>query len=149
MAVALRNVVKAIDHNQPVFRVLNMEQLVSELLGTGRLNMFLLGAFALLALTLAAVGIYGVLSYSVAQRSQEIGIRIALGSTQRRVLRLVLKEAVFLSHAGVVIGIGGALALTRFMAGMLYATKSYDPLTLALGPVLLMAVGLVAGYLPA
>jgi predicted permease len=149
LAAALRNEVRAIDPNQPVFRVLTMEQLLSESLAARRLNMLLLGGFALLALVLAAVGIYGVLSYSVAQRSKEIGIRMALGSTQRRVLRLVLNEAVLLSLVGVVIGIGGALALTRFMAGLLYATKPNDPLTLVLGPVVLIAVGFVAGYVPA
>jgi putative ABC transport system permease protein len=148
-AAAVRNEVKMLDANQPVFDVVSMDALLSESVATRRFSMFLLGAFALLALVLAAVGIYGVLSYSVAQRSREIGIRVALGSTQGRVLKLVLGEAALLTAAGIVIGVGAALALTRFMAGLLYNVRATDPLTLFAVSALLIVVGLLAGFLPA
>ena len=148
-AAAIRNQVKAIDANQPVFNILAMDELLADSLATRRLSLALLGSFALLALGLAAIGLYGVLSYSVAHRSQEIGIRMALGSTQTRVLNLVLREAVLLALAGVVLGIAGALVLTRFMASLLYNTRAYDPLTMIAVSALLLVVGLLAGYLPA
>ena len=148
-AAALRSIVKKIDPNQPVFDIVSLEQLLSESLATRRLNMLLLGSFALLALALAAVGIYGVLSYSVAQRRHEIGIRMALGSDRGRVMKLVLGEAVSLSLAGVVGGIAGALLLTRFMSSLLYNTRASDPLTMVCVSALLIAVGILAGYLPA
>jgi len=149
MATAVRKAVKALDGGQPVFDVGPMEESLSASLATRRFSMLLLGVFALFALGLAALGIYGVLSYAVAQRSQEIGIRVALGSTQGRVLKLVLSEAALLTTAGMVLGVGGALSLTRFMAGLLYKVKPTDPLTLIAVSALLMITGLLAGFLPA
>lgn len=148
-ATVLRNIVKKIDPNQPVFDIVSMERQLAGSLAARKLNMILLAGFALLALALAAVGIYGVLSYSVAQRRHEIGIRMALGSDRGRVMKLVLREAVFLSLAGVVIGIVGALVLTRFMASLLYNTRASDPLTMFSVSALLIVVGMIAGYVPA
>jgi predicted permease len=148
-AAALRNAVKELDRNQPVFDIVSMEEQLSESLAARRLNMLLLGAFALLALTLAAVGTFGVLSYSVAQRSHEIGVRMALGSDRLRVIQLVMREAILLSLAGAVFGLAAALGLTRFMSSLLYSTRAADPLTMVLVSVLLVLVGAFAGFLPA
>ncbi len=149
MASVLRHEVQSLDANQPVFSVVPMDELLAESFAMRRLSLTLLGTFAFVALSLAAIGLYGVLSYSVAHRSQEIGIRMALGSTQQRVLNLVLTEAALLSLGGVALGIAGALALTRFMASLLFKTQAYDPLTMVCVSVLLLAVGIFAGYMPA
>ncbi|MGC2696282.1 MAG: ABC transporter permease [Candidatus Angelobacter sp.] len=146
---ALRRIVANLDPNLPVSNVISMEQQLSASLATRKFNMVLLTAFALLALALAAVGIYGVLSYSVAQRSHEIGVRMALGSDRGRVMKLVLREAVWLSMAGVLLGVAAALGLTRFMASLLYNTRSTDPLTMISISALLIAVSVLAGYMPA
>lgn len=148
-AAAIRNQAKTLDPNQPVFNIVTMDELLAESLATRSLSLALLGGFALLALALAALGIYGVLSYSVAQRRHEIGIRMALGSDRGRVTRLVLREAIFLTLLGVGVGVGGALALTRFMSSLLYNTRAYDPLTMACVSGLLITVGILAGFLPA
>ncbi len=149
MTSAVRKEVKAIDSQQPVFDIQPMEARLSESLATRRSTMVLLASFAGLALMLAGVGIYGVLSYSVTQRAHEIGIRMALGSSQRRVLNLVLNEAVLLAIGGVLLGLAGALALTRFMSGLLYNVRANDPLTMLAVSGLLICISLVAGYLPA
>ncbi|HEU4416040.1 MAG TPA: ABC transporter permease, partial [Candidatus Angelobacter sp.] len=148
-AAALRKIITRVDPTQPVSNVVSVEQLLSESLAARRFNMVALGAFALLALVLAAVGIFGVLSYSVAQRSHEIGVRMALGSDRARVLKLVLREAAWLSVTGSALGIAGALALTRSMSSLLYHTSVFDPLTMIAVAVLLITVGTLAGYVPA
>jgi putative ABC transport system permease protein len=148
-SAALRRTVAKLDPNQPVSDIVPMEQYLAASLAARKFNMIALAAFALLALVLAAVGIFGVLSYSVAQRSHEIGVRMALGSDRIRVMKLVLREAAWLSLAGVVVGIAGALALTRFMASLLYHTRSSDPLTMISVSALLITVGILAGYIPA
>ena len=126
-----------------------MDEHLSASLGDRKFNMVALGAFALLALLLAAVGIFGVLSYSVAQRTHEIGVRMALGSDRARVIKLILREAAWLSVTGALCGTAGALALTRFMASLLYHTSVFDPLTMACVSALLIGVGILAGYMPA
>jgi putative ABC transport system permease protein len=148
-AAALRSAVKELDRNQPVFDIVSMKEQLSEALAARRMNMLLLGSFALLALTLAAVGTFGVLSYSVAQRAHEIGVRMALGSDRLRVLRLVMREAIMISLAGAVLGLAAALGLTRFMSSLLYNTRVTDPWTLVLVSVLLVVVCAFAGFLPA
>ncbi|HYL92973.1 MAG TPA: ABC transporter permease [Alphaproteobacteria bacterium] len=149
LTAALRHEVKALDASQPISEIATMEQLLSESVAARRLNTILLASFAMLALALATVGIYGVMSYSVAQRSHEIGIRMALGSNQGRVLKLVLGEAIILTLCGVGLGITGALLLTRYMASLLFAVKASDPLTMVSVSLLLIAVGTLAGYVPA
>jgi len=148
-SAALRRIVAKLDPAQPVSDVTSMEQKLSASLAARKFNMVALGAFALLALVLAAVGIFGVLSYSVAQRSHEIGVRMALGSDRARVIKLILLEAAWLSLAGTLIGVGAALALTRFMASLLYHTRPTDPLTMVSVAVLLIGCGVLAGYVPA
>jgi predicted permease len=148
-AASFRKAVKDVDPNQPVFDLISLENQLSESLATRRLNMLLLSTFALLALTLAAVGTFGVLSYSVAQRTQEIGVRMALGSDRFGVIKLILREAIVLSFAGAILGLAGALALTRFMSSLLYSTHSADPLTMLTASILLIIVGGLAGYWPA
>jgi putative ABC transport system permease protein len=111
--------------------------------------MLVLLCFAAMALALGVVGVYGVMSYSVAQRSHEIGVRMALGSDQGRVLRLVLNQTVILAVIGVAIGVAAALAFTRFMSSLLYSVRPSDPYTMVAVSILLMIVSALAGYIPA
>jgi len=149
LAAALRNEVKAIDPNQPVFRVMTMEQLLSESLAARRLNMFLLGGFALLALVLAAVGIYGVLSYSVAQRSKEIGIRMALGATRHEVLGMILRESLLVVAAGAIVGAAAAQAGARVVSTLLFGVSAQDPATAVIAACVLVAAAVAAAFIPA
>jgi len=114
-----------------------------------RFSMLLLGMFAVLAMTLAVVGIYGLMSYSVSQRSHEIGLRMALGSETSRVIRMVIREGLALSGLGVAMGIGYAIAMTRVMSGLLFGIAPTDPLTYAALSLLLITVTVVACYIPA
>jgi ABC-type antimicrobial peptide transport system permease subunit len=126
-----------------------MEQRLNASLAQSRFQLSLLGALALLALLLAAIGIYGVMSYLVAQRNHEVGLRMALGAGQRQVLSLIMKRGIALSLIGVGLGIAGALALTRFIKSLLYGVYPTDPPTFLVVSVLLLAVSLVAIYIPA
>jgi putative ABC transport system permease protein len=141
--------IQAVDKEQPVSDVRTMEIWLAESTARTRFGTLLLGAFACAALLLAAVGIYGVISYSVAQRRNEIGIRMALGAQGRDVLRLVVGQGMRLVLAGVGLGLLGALALTRVMSGLLYGVAATDPATFAANALLLTAVSLVACYIPA
>ena len=149
VAAAMRGVVRGIDKDQPVQRVAMMQELIAESTAEPRFQARLLGAFSMLALILAAVGIYGVLAYSVTQRTHEIGIRMALGAERRDVLSLVLGRTVVLAGAGVVLGTAGALAATRVLATYLYEIKPTDPATFATVAALLTSVALMAGLIPA
>ena len=124
-------------------------RLLSSTIADRKFNMFLLGAFAAVALSLAAVGIYGLIAYSVAQRTRELGIRIALGAVPRDVLLLVIRQGVTLALAGIVIGSLGAIALTRWMRSMLFQVDPLDPLTFAAVGVALAAVAIGATWAPA
>jgi putative ABC transport system permease protein len=126
-----------------------MENVISESLWWERVSGFTLGIFAAISLLLAAVGIYGVFSYSVSQRTHEIGIRTALGATRGDILRMVVREGALLTLAGVGAGILAALALTRLLASLLYGVRPRDPLTFVALSLLLAAVALVASYVPA
>lgn len=146
---AVREAVAAIDKNEPVADVSSMDQLVSKSVSGSRFTMLLLVVFAMLALILAIIGIYGVMSYSVAQRTNEVGIRVALGAQRRDVLVLMLGQGMRLALAGIAIGIVAALALTRLLATFLFSVSATDPVTFAAVAVLLAIVALVACYIPA
>lgn len=149
LANTIREKVLEVDRDQPVSDVRTMEQVFEATLGQRRLTMLLLGAFAGVALLLATVGIYGSIAYSVAQRTQEVGIRRALGAQQGDILRLILKQGLRLALAGVAAGVGGAFALTRVIRSMLFHVGATDPATFAGIAVLFVTVALVASYLPA
>jgi putative ABC transport system permease protein len=146
---AIRQEVWAIDRGVPITDARTMEQILAAVTSQPRFNTILLGIFAAVALILAGVGIYGVLSYSVTQRAREIGIRIALGARRGDVLRLVVKQGMFLALLGVAIGLAASFALTRLMTGLLYEVSATDPATFALIAVILTLVAFVACYLPA
>ena len=146
---SIRRMSREMSNEQVIFGAQTMEQIISESLAARRFSMILLGTFAALALMLSSVGIYGVISYLVARRTQEIGVRMALGANRADVVRLVLRDGMKLAFAGVGVGILCALALTRLMAKMLYGVTATDPLTFLAVAVLLLIVAMVACCLPA
>ena len=149
LADLIRTEVQAIDKDQPTDKITTMSSVVGASIATRRFYMRLLGSFAALAFILAAVGIYGVVSYSVAQRTREIGIRMALGAKRTDVLRLVLVEGFRLTMLGVVLGLGGALAATRLLTDLLFEVKPTDPMIFIALSTLLTVVALLASYIPA
>jgi putative ABC transport system permease protein len=149
LANTIRETVLAMDRDQPVSDLRTMEQVFEATLGQRRLTMLLLGLFASVALLLATVGIYGSIAYSVAQRTQEVGIRRALGAQQGDILRLILLQGLRLVLAGVAIGLCGAFALTRVMKNLLFHVQATDPAAFAGIAILFVAVALAASYLPA
>jgi predicted permease len=146
---AVREAVWSLDRDLPIPSIQTMEQILSERVAQRRLNMLLLGLFALVALVLAAVGIYGVMSYAVTQRTHEIGLRMALGAQPREVLGLVVRQGMKLVLAGLVIGLVTTLALTRLMASLLFDVSATDPITFAAIALLLIGVALMACWIPA
>jgi ABC-type antimicrobial peptide transport system permease subunit len=146
---AVREVLRDLDPDVPAYRPLSFERVVARSLWRQRMQGTTLGVFAALALVLAVVGIYGVISYTVAQRMRELGVRVALGASSRQVLGLVLGHGARLTLVGLVIGMAGALALTRLLTRLLYGVAPTDPLTFTLVPVLLAAVSIVACWIPA
>jgi putative ABC transport system permease protein len=149
LAAAIRNQVRALDPNEYVGRVVSMDEQLSNSVAGRRFQMLLLSIFAAVALVIAAVGIYGVISYAVSQRTQEIGIRMALGAQTRDVLRLVIWRGMSLALIGVALGLAGALALMRVMKNLLFEVSSTDPATFALIALLLVGVAFIASYIPA
>jgi putative ABC transport system permease protein len=149
MASALRENLKALDPSLAAFQPRVMEDVIAEATQSTGIQTYLLGSFAALALILAAVGLYSVLAYLVTQRTREIGIRMALGARHTHVLRLVMSHGGKLTAAGLVLGVGGALALTRFMKSLLFGVTTKDPATFAGVVVMLAVVALAACYIPA
>jgi predicted permease len=145
----LRQAVRRADATMPVFEMQSMEQTVDEALFNERMLALLSASFGLLATVLAAIGLYGVMSYTVSRRTREIGIRIALGAERTTVVWMVLREVALLTVIGIGIGVPGALGLSRFVRSQLYGIEPSDPVTLLLAATTLAAVGLFAGYLPA
>ena len=146
---AVRSEVAALDQDLPLYSVATLEEYVAASLAQQRFQTLLLTLFAMVALILTAVGLYGVVSYSVAQRTREIGIRMALGARMTDVLKLIMKGGMALALTGVGLGLVGALALTRFIASLLFGVSATDAATFITVPVVLLAVALFACYLPA
>jgi putative ABC transport system permease protein len=149
LAAAIRKQVREIDPNEPVNQIITMDERLSNSVAVRRFQMLLLGVFAAVALVIAAVGIYGVVSYAVSQRTHEIGIRMALGAQASDVLRMVIWRGVSLALIGVALGLAAALALTRVIKNLLFEVSTTDPATFALIALLLIGVSLIASYIPA
>jgi len=145
----MRKTVTDVDPVQPLFDMQTMEERISQSLAQRRLIMLLIAAFAMLAMILAGVGVYGVFSYWVSQRRQELAIRLALGSSRPELLRLIVSQAMRLILAGGVIGIAGAWFLDRLLASMLVGVKVHDPVSLSLAWVLMTLIALVGSCVPA
>ncbi len=146
---AIRDELRALDPTLPVYEVTTMDQLLDESVRAERFSTLLLGVFAALALALGSIGIYGVMSYTVSQRTREVGVRMALGAANSNVVSLVVRQGMLLAAAGVLLGAVGALALSRVLSGMLYQVSSTDPFTFVSVIVLLVFAALIACYLPA
>jgi putative ABC transport system permease protein len=149
VVATVKSQVWSVDRQQPLSRIQPLEDVIAASIAPRRFNMLLLGIFATLALLLAAVGIYGVISYTVAQRSREIGVRMALGARRSDVLRLIVRQGMSLALAGMGAGLAASFALTRLMANLLFGVSPSDPLTFGLIALLLGSVALLACYLPA
>jgi putative ABC transport system permease protein len=146
---AIRGVVASVDKDQPIFAIVTMNQLLNDSVSTQRTTLVLLGLFSGLAVTLAAVGVYGVMACSVAQRTHEIGVRMALGAPPRDISRMVLKQGLRIAFIGVAIGLAASIGLTRLMSSLLFSVGANDPATFAGVAILLMLVALLACYIPA
>jgi putative ABC transport system permease protein len=149
LASSIRGVVAEIDKDQPISGISTMNQVILNSVSTRRITLILLGLFSALALVLAAIGIYGVISYSVAQRTHEIGIRMALGAQKRDVLRMILAQGVKIAGIGVVAGMAASFGLTRLMTKLLFSVSAADPLTFAAVAIVLILVAMLACYIPA
>ena len=146
---AIRSAVSALDRDLPVSRLYTLDQLMNESVAAPRFRTMLVTLFAMVGLVLAAVGIYGVMAYTVSERTRELGVRVALGATRREVLRVVMTEAAVLAAAGVVLGIAGAAATTRLFGALLFGVTPTDPSTFASVAAILMSVALAGSYVPA
>ena len=149
IAPAVRREVLSIDKDQPIYNVRTMEEVVAQSMGTRRASTLLFTVFAGAALILAAVGIYGVMAYSVTQRTQEIGIRMALGAQAGDVLRLVIRQGMVITLIGIAVGVAGAVGMAKIIGSLLFDVPPTDPTTFLGIPLLLVAVALIACYLPA
>ncbi|HEY3743813.1 MAG TPA: ABC transporter permease [Bryobacteraceae bacterium] len=149
VASAVRAKVLAMDRNQPIYGVRTMDEVVSTSVEQPRLSLDLLGLFAALAFVLAAIGVYGVIAFTVSQRKHELGIRIALGAQSADIRRMMIGQGARLAIAGVALGLAGALYLARFMSPLLYGVEARDPLTFTIVPILLIGVTIAASWIPA
>jgi putative ABC transport system permease protein len=149
LVAAVRPKIAEIDPTLPISGILNMDDVVATSVAQPRLIMQLVGTFAVFALLLAAIGMYGVMAYSVSQRKQEIGIRMSLGAGPPEILRQVVRQGMALALAGVVIGVLASLALTRLLAGLLFGVRATDPSVFAVAAVVLALSALLACYVPA
>jgi putative ABC transport system permease protein len=149
LVAAVRGAVWSIDGDQPVYDIATMEERVDSALGPARFNSMLLSVFALVSLMLAAVGVYGVVSYSVTQRNHEIGIRMAIGANGSDVRAMILRQNLVTVGAGLVLGLTVAVILTRLIAGLLYDVSTHDPVTYVSVAVVLLSAAVIACYVPA
>jgi len=149
LAPSLQKVVQSLDRDLPMIDLRTQQEQVEASMQFERLFASLTAGFGVLALALACVGIYGVMAYSVANRTNEIGIPAALGAQPGQVRGMILRESTWLALAGIVVGVGAALALARVVKSMLYGIQPYDPVTFGAGVLILMAVALAAGWVPA
>ena len=149
VAGAVRQAVWSVDKDQPISHVRTMDQVFAAAISQERFQALLLGLFAALALVLACIGLYGVISYAVAQRTHEIGVRMALGARPRDVLRLVMRQGMSLTIVGLVLGIAIGSVATRVLSDLLYGVTARDPLTFVGVPILLLVVAFLACYIPA
>src|SRR5207248_1316896 len=149
IAAAARNVIHTLDPQQPIGEVTTMRRLLAKSIARSRFNTALLAVFAFVALALAAVGTYGVMSYAVTQRTHEFGIRMALGARALDVLQLVLRRGMALALIGVGVGLAAAFALTRLLSSLLFEVKATDAFTFSAVPLSLIAIALLASYIPA
>ena len=149
LAASVRDAIWSVDKDQTVADIDTMEHIVAEAVARQRFSMLLLGLFATLALVLASVGIYGVMSYSVAQRTHEIGIRIALGARRGDVLQMTIKQGLQLVGAGMILGLATAFFLTRVLESLLFGISATDPVTFLSISLVLLAVAILASYVPA
>jgi putative ABC transport system permease protein len=149
MTPLVRDAMRSVDPDLPLGKLATLTSLVDDAMIQPRFSMLLLGAFGGLAVALASIGMYGVISYSVAQRTREIGVRMALGARRNDVFRMILGQGVRLAGSGVTIGLLVAVGVTRLLTRFLYGVQPIDPVTFAAVPVLLVAVALLACYLPA
>ena len=149
LITAARQQVQALDPEQPIYDVRTLAEMRDNSIAPQRLNLTLLAVFAGVALALAVIGLYGVLAYAVAQRQREIGVRMALGAQRRDVLGLVVGHGMRLTGIGVILGLAGALALTRVLKSLLFEIKPFDPVTFLTVTALLAGVALLACWIPA
>jgi putative ABC transport system permease protein len=149
LAPSIRSAVWSIDSNVPITDLQPMTEVVARSISQPRSTMLMLTAFAVIGLILGIIGIYGVIAYSVAQRTHEIGVRMALGAQSHDVLRLVLGQGLRLILAGAALGLGGAFVLTRLMSSILFGVSASDPATFAVVTLFLTAVAFLASYIPA
>jgi ABC-type antimicrobial peptide transport system permease subunit len=149
MMAKIRDAVRGVDSNQPVYALRTMDDVINTSVAARRTNTFMLTIFGVVALALAGVGVYGVLSYGVTQRTREIGVRVALGAQRGDVVRLVVTQGMKLAGAGIGVGLVGAYALSRVLASILYEVSPHDPRVFAGAPLVLAGIGVLAVLLPA
>jgi putative ABC transport system permease protein len=149
MSSSVRAVIRSVDKDLPVFRVTDMEEMVANSLSQRRLSTILLAIFAFVAIALSTIGLYGLMSYSVTQRTHEIGIRIAIGAARGDVMRMVIGQGMILVGLGLVAGLTGAFALTRLMATLLFGVSATDPRIFAVVCAVLLVAAMAAAWIPA
>ncbi|MGH9693665.1 MAG: FtsX-like permease family protein, partial [Bryobacteraceae bacterium] len=149
LSVPIQQEVLAVDGQMPVAQIRTMEQVLAEGISRQNFNMLLLSIFAAIALLLAAIGIYGIMAYSVEQRTQELGIRMALGASRKSMLGLIIRQGMKLAGIGVLAGLAVSFGLARLLSSLLYGVKASDPITFAAVAIILTLVAFLATYIPA
>ncbi len=149
IAASIREMVSDIDRTQPIYRFATLEKLLSDSIAPRIFNLALLGCFAVTAVLIALIGVYGLMAYTVEQRTREVGIRMALGARRDQVVRMIVRQGMGIALAGTIVGLAGALALTRLMESLLYGVDSNDPITFTVVVISLFATAVLASWGPA